>query len=368
MLKYIILLCIFFYSLNWSLHAQDPVKIEKTVGKVDTTQTVTKKKQILPVLLPVTEPAVGYGAIGGILYLIPKKEPDILVALTGLTSNGSWFAGGGYIGFWKDDKVRYRGLTGYGKLTLDYYISNKTLQNILRTDKVNFDQKVFIFLQQLSFRLGDSDFFLGAKYQFSDNKIPHHTDPDFVNIFKEDFDFINSGITAIMEFDNLNNFLSPTKGSKISLSYLQNLEFLGSNRNWGELSFSYFSFLPINSIWTPAIRIESNLSTGKQPFYSKPYVSLRGIPAMRYQSDFTALIETEQLFDIKPRWGMVAFAGIGAAFESYNDLDYEELAWNVGAGIRFLAIRDMGTKVGVDIARGPEDWAFYVNIGYSWLR
>ncbi|MEN8123986.1 MAG: hypothetical protein ABFR32_02575 [Bacteroidota bacterium] len=361
--KFNFIIIILIFNLACSIQAQqDPLNKEKTVGHVtDTSKTLNKKKQILPVIIPVTEPAVGYGAIGGILYMIPKREPDIIVALAGLTSNGSWFTGGGYVGFWNDGNLRYRGLAGYGKLTLDYYAFNGKLP-------ITFDQKIFSLIQQISFRLGNSDYFLGGKYQFSKINIPLHSDPDFESIIPEDIDLINSGITGILEFDNLNNFLSPTKGSKVTISYLQNLELLGSTRDWGSLNFTSYTFLPVNKIWTPGLRIESHLSTGRPPFYSKPYVSLRGVPAMRYQGNFTALAETEQLFNFKPRWGLVAFTGIGAAFESIEELKIDELVWNAGVGVRFLAIRSMGTKVGFDIARGPEDWAFYVNIGYSWLR
>jgi len=33
-----------------------------------------------------------------------------------------------------------------------------------------------------------------------------------------------------------------------------------------------------------------------------------------------------------------------------------------------LLARVFGLKMGMDIARGPEDWAVYVVIGSGWLR
>ena len=362
MIKNIFIISILFSFQIWYVQAQDPIKIEKTIDQVaDSTEITKKKKEILPIVLPVTEPAIGYGAIAGVLYLIPKSEPDFIIAMAGLTNNGSWFTGGGYVGFWNRDNFRYRGLAGVGKLTLDYYAFDGRY-------KITFDQKIITLIQQVNFRLSDSDFFLGVKYQFSKISIPFYVESKNITIIDEDIDLINSGLTGIIEYDNLNNFLSPTRGSKISISYLQNFELLGSNRDWGGFNFSSYTFLPVNEKWIPGFRLESRLSTGRPPFYSKPYVSLRGVPAMRYQGEFTALAETEQLFNFKPRWGLVAFTGIGAAFESIDNLKYDTLVWNAGAGIRFLALRSTGTKVGMDIARGPEDWAFYVNIGYSWLK
>jgi hypothetical protein len=34
-----------------------------------------------------------------------------------------------------------------------------------------------------------------------------------------------------------------------------------------------------------------------------------------------------------------------------------------GFGIRYLLARLFGLYTGLDIARGPEDWAFYIQVG-----
>jgi len=46
----------------------------------------------------------------------------------------------------------------------------------------------------------------------------------------------------------------------------------------------------------------------------------------------------------------------------------EELVWNVSGGFRYLIARVFGLKMGMDIARGLEDWAVYVVIESGWLR
>jgi len=35
-------------------------------------------------------------------------------------------------------------------------------------------------------------------------------------------------------------------------------------------------------------------------------------------------------------------------------------------GIRYLLMKDPGIKIGVDAAKEPEDWAFYIVIGSAW--
>lgn len=110
------------------------------------------------------------------------------------------------------------------------------------------------------------------------------------------------------------------------------------------------------------------LATGNTPFYALPYVSLRGIPALRYQGEWTVLAETEQALDITYRWGVVAFAGIGTAFNTFDKMEAGDIACNAGGGFRYLIARSLGLKMGIDNARGPEDWALYVVFGSSWLK
>lgn len=364
MIKITIQITVFCFIFINNIEAQNNNQIFKDTldNAFDVSYFLTKKRGVLPFIIPITEPAVGYGAVGGALHFIPKKEsnerPDIIVAAGGGTSNKTWLIGGGYIGFWKSDNIRYRGVIGYADVNLEYYgIFNRP---------ISFNLKSFILIQQANFRLGKSNFFLGGKYQFSKITIPLFENVDIIDPI--DFDLRNSGVSLITEFDNLNNFMSPTKGLKVHFSYDQNLEIIGSDRNWGRINFFSYWYIPVNDKWIPAFRLESTMATGATPFYAEPFVSLRGVPALRYQGELTLLVETEQLYNITSRWGILGFTGLGTAFDTVENLESDELVWNVGGGVRYLIARALGLKVGADIARGPEDWAFYITIGTSWLR
>ncbi|RLD78454.1 MAG: hypothetical protein DRJ07_13160 [Bacteroidetes bacterium] len=361
--KLAIIIIIFFSNVCF-VYSQNntSIFIDSTDNALDLSTFLTKQKGVLPVIVPITEPAVGYGAIGGALYFIPKSDPkqrpDIIAAAVGITSNGTWLAGGGYVGFWNKDKIRYRGVAGYGEIALDYYLKD--------SKSLSINLNTFVFLQQANFRIGKSDFFLGVKYQLTKVTIPIFEESELIDSF--DLESVNSGISVITEFDNLNNFLSPTKGTRVHLSYNQNLETLGSTRNWGKLNFFTHIYYPVNKKWIPALRVESSLATGKPPFYAKPFVYLRGVPALRYQGDLIMLAETEQLFNLSPRWGILGFTGIARAFDSIENMNSDEIVWNAGGGFRYLIARALGLKVGADIARGPEEWAFYITIGTAWLK
>jgi len=340
---------------------------------VDISYYLNNLHGFLPVIAPITEPAVGYGATLAGVFFIPKKTedkkfkmPDVVGAAGGITSNKTWFAGVGYVGFWKDDRIRYRGGLGYADIRLKYYGSSGSL---LEDKFAEFRLKSYFLLQQALFRLGNSRFLLGGKYVFMKTTATFFEESDIPGINPQDINFTNSGIGLIAEYENFNNIFSPTKGLRVNLTYNQYLEFLGSDRDFGRLSFFLYYYLPVFlNRWTAGFRLDTQMATGDPPFYMQPFIFLRGVPAMRYQGNYTALVETEQEVMVTKRWSLVAFGGYGGAFKSFEEIANASTAWNTGAGFRYLIARMFGLKMGLDVARGPEQWAVYVVVGSAWTR
>ena len=370
------LVSIFMILIFLNINAQEKQRafIDTLDNALDLSHYLYDLHGFLPVISPITEPAVGYGAAVAGIFFIPKKKikdetptfkmPDIAGFAGGLTENNTWFAGAGYMGFWKNDRIRYRGVFGYGDVHLKYYGTN----DLVSQDKyINFSMESYFFLQQVIFRIKDSHFFIGGKYQLGKTKVNLFDNSDF--IIPRDINLLNSGIGIITEYEKLDNILSPNKGIRLNLSYDQFLEVLGGDLNYGRISTFMYYYLPIISTkWTGGLRFESQLAIGDYPFYMQPFISLRGVPAMRYQGELVALIETEHLFHITKRWSLVGFGGYGETFESLNEMGKGSKAWNAGGGFRYLIARTLGLRMGIDVARGPEQWAFYVVVGTSWLR
>lgn len=94
---------------------------------------------------------------------------------------------------------------------------------------------------------------------------------------------------------------------------------------------------------------------------------LRGIPALRYQDRSTAVVETEVRWNVTPRWALIGFAGAGKAFGQRVDWTEAETVVAKGAGFRYLLARKLSLYGGLDFARGPEDRAFYIQVGGAWF-
>ena len=101
------------------------------------------------------------------------------------------------------------------------------------------------------------------------------------------------------------------------------------------------------------------------PFFAKPYVALPGIAVLRYQAR-AAVVETEVRWNVTRRWGVLGFIGAGKATANACSWSEAETPVAKGAGVRDLIARKLGLYAGVDVARGPEKRAFYIQVGAAW--
>ena len=78
------------------------------------------------------------------------------------------------------------------------------------------------------------------------------------------------------------------------------------------------------------------------------------------------MLELEGRRRIGDRWTASLFAGVGSIRVGKEQVDTEDEIRTIGIGTRYLAYREQDAWVGVDIARGPEDVVFYIQMGSSW--
>lgn len=108
---------------------------------------------------------------------------------------------------------------------------------------------------------------------------------------------------------------------------------------------------------------------GDAPLYALPFINLRGVPAMRYQSDNTMLVETQWDFIVYKRWSLDVFGGTGKAFPSFNQFSSSQWVYNYGVGFRYELARELGMHVGLDFAfSNNNEFAFYIIFGSAWNK
>ena len=367
--------------------------IDPEDGMLDGSRFLSEIPQgFLPVPMVITEPAVGYGLGMGAIFFHESEEqkkqrvsgnsPAILpnnISILGLggTENGSRAAGIGHLGFWHDDRIRYRGFALFPDLNLDFYsLNGRDLR-----DPIELNLKGPAAIQELKFRVGDSRWMLGARQVFrqvelgleEDISLPSPKLEKAVNNFlKEKLgDKINtSGLGVLAEYDARDNPLSPQDGIYLSGNYIWYGDSVGSDFDFASYTLQGLNYWNANEHFNFAVRLQYDgvdvSDSTRLPPYVLPYIDMRGIPAVRYQGKAVAVAEVEATWKASPRWRFNFFGGGGRAAESLDALSDAEVANSYGTGFRYLIARRYGMTMGIDVARGPEDTAWYIQAGSSW--
>jgi len=354
-------------------------------GMFDVSHWLAEKKGFFPVPIIITEPAVGVGVGVALVFLhdpltgrVPDGEtfapqskdaegkliPPSVSAVFGMyTENDTWLAGGVHLGIWKNDNVRYTGAVVAGSINMKFYGLGLT-----KDKGINFNIDPTVLYQDLKFRLNGSGFFAGLSYLLAD------TNSSF------DLSAINPGLTinsnsrdaaAIfsLSYDSRDTIFTPNSGFNSAVEAWVFREAIGGDSEFEKYVAKLIYFTPIAE--TLVLGLRGNLETvdGKAlievPFHQFPFVYLRGIPMMRYQGETVGVAEAELRWNFTPRWSVVGFGGVGR----YNDIHGVAPFQNVyskGAGIRYFVARRFGLHVGFDVAKGPEDTVFYLQVGHPW--
>jgi hypothetical protein len=348
---------------------KDPVD-----GKFDLTAGSVGGSGFLPLAVPFNEPALGVGLVAALAYVHPQKgaageggglsgsPPTATFGGGGGTTNGTWFAAGGHHHVFGDDKARYLGMLGGGSVNLTFYGFGEAPED--RDDGLDFTIDLVGTVQQMKFRIGGSDFFLGLQYVFAATTTTFDLDNVGEELDLGETDL--AGLTALIAYDSRDTVFTPSSGFTIDLNLSWFNEAVGSDFNFERVDTSFRYYLPIKQTWVLGFRADVDGVGDEAPFYALPFVKLRGIPIFRYLGNYVVTIEIEPRFKITPRWSVLAFTGQGRAAQEWDQLSDAEHAYNFGAGFRYLIARKLGLGVGLDIATGPEETVPYLIVGSAW--
>ena len=335
----------------------------------------------MPLPFVITEPAVGAGAGAAALFFHPPKDyaaenhdddaadndfvlPDITAIAAGFTENDSWFLGGGHMAHWRDDTIRYQGVIGIASVNLRYYGAADTGSQYDQGLRFGADA---IFVQQpISFRMGGSNFFLGAEWEYADMETRFDLQTGIPEIDELTLDTRLSGLTAFLLYDGLDNPFTPNTGLKARVAMGRNDKAIGSEWDFDELEAKLFIYRKLGEKLVLGGRVEVDVVDGDVPFFAMPFIDLRGIPNMRYQGETVLTTELEARWAFHPRFSLVGFAGLGRAASSFGDIGSASSRVTRGLGGRYFLARKIGMHVGFDVAEGPEDTHYYLTFGSAW--
>lgn len=344
-------------------------------GWFDLSRFLENPHGFLPVVVPITEPALGYGAVGGAAFLNPREEagaegwarPNITMVGGLWTEDGSegWFAGNSSI--WSGGRLHT--LIGAGRMSLELGLNGIGDDPLLGDDPLDYNLSADAIVGEGRRRLGESDFWLGLRFAYA------RVEVDFDGAWSG-IPGVDPGVEAVtlagpaltLRYDSLDNMFTPTRGwlSDTSASFFD--EFFGASRDFQLFQQIVIHQRPLAERLYAGVRGQFNSSFGDVPFYARPFVTLRGVPALRYQGEQAASVEVELRWQFHARISSVVFGGVGSAWTDAERFEAEQGAYAGGLGLRYLLSRKFGLHAGLDVARGPEEGAIYVQFGSAWVR
>jgi hypothetical protein len=343
-------------------------------GAFDVGAWAATRTGILPIPVPITEPAVGYGAALGLVLihgggLAGTKDaplgvsgkpvpPDVSALVGAATENGTWAVAAAHVGYWGGDRWRYTGAAGRLSPQLDAYDAQG------RAYGFNLDG--WVIFQELKRRVGRSNLFLGARFVWMDTTTRFDAGLAPPDVPKPEFGTRDSGLGAVAEFDSRDNTFTPSRGVQLKASATFYGPYLGGDNDYQRYTADGLFFWDVHPRLVLSTRLRTQATGGAAPFYARPFVRLRGIPAMRYQGETAVSLDGEARWAVTKRWWLVAFAGAGWTDAGSTRALVDQSVHAGGAGFRYLIARKLGILSGLDVAKGPEQWALYVVFGSSW--
>jgi hypothetical protein len=344
-------------------------------GQLDVSGFLEHPYAFLPIPIIVTEPAVGYGGGAAGMFLRPRVEsghegwsrPD-LSAIGGLaTENGTWLAFAGDSSRWLDERLQTLAGAAAGKINLDFYGAGLDLPD--PDEKFRYSLQFTGAIAQADWRLAKSSrWAVGLRYVYADITPELRDQPAAPGLANRTAVTV-SAPTAILEYDSRNNIFTPTRGLYSETSYLLSRGALGASADFERFHQLVLAWLPLPHEITLGGRADYAWSSSSTPFFLRPYIQLRGVPAVRYQGDQAASLELEARWQCWGRWSVVPFAGVGATrLERSLTSENGQSVASGGIGVRYELARKFGLHAGLDLAHSPGTTAIYLQVGNAWFR
>ena len=343
-------------------------------GWLDISEFVDQAYGFVPLVIPITEPAVGFGGVGALAFIDKQQHSETagfgrpnLTVIGGMkTENGTSGVMAGDVRHWLDDRMQTLIGIVHASINLDFQGIGQ--DQALENDPRTYNMETIAGVAQAKYRLGDTRAWLGIGYALANTTIEFDVLPTITSLPNFQRQSRVGGITPSFSYDSRDNIFTPSQGQYLNVSAGLFSRALGSDTDFQRVNLTGIHYLPLNSNLTLGLLGSATFSFGDVPFYLRPFILMRGVAAMKYQGESSAQIEAELRWQFWQRFSLVGFAGAGS---SWNDFEHFEKKQNVatgGFGFRYELARKYGMHMGLDIAYGPDGPAYYIQFGSAWMR
>lgn len=343
-------------------------------GWLDISGFMDQSYGFAPIVVPITEPAVGYGLAGGLAFIDKPQgdtqagfgRPDVTAVGGMFTEKGAWGVMAGDMRHWLDDRLQTLVGLGYASINLDFYGIGD--DRALANEPLAYTLEPLGGVAKIRYRLAHSRWWAGLGYTFATTRVAFDAPPATPGLPPFQRDSQVGGLTPTLSYDSRDNLFTPTRGTFAEATAGLFSEALGGDDEFQRGGLIVVHYLPLHPKLTLGLRGDVNLSFGAVPFYMRPFVYFRGVQAMRYQGEHVAQAEAELRWQFWKRFSLVGFVGGGTAWNDFDRFEQSRSVVAGGTGFRYELARKYGLHMGLDVAFGPDDPILYVQFGSAWLR
>jgi hypothetical protein len=241
-------------------------------GWLDVSGFLDQKYGFMPLVIPITEPAVGYGAAGGLAFIdkpLGKVQagfgrPNVTFVGGMGTENGTWGVMAGDMHHWLDDRLQT--LVGVVKasVNLDFYGIGK--DNVLKDHPRSYNLEPLAGLVRAKYRIGGSKVWAGLAYALATTDVTFDTPgaipglPDIQKVSRA------GGLAPSLTYDSRDNIFTPAKGTFIEMTAGFFAPAFGGDGEFQRHSLTAMYFLPLHEDVMMGVRGDATVSSGDVPF------------------------------------------------------------------------------------------------------
>src|SRR6266850_976978 len=331
----------------------------------------SKRGELILAPIPISSPAVGSGLILAVAYVFKLNQEDKLsppstVGLVGaFTNSGSRAGGFGGRLYFNENKYQTTFVLVNGRVNFDFFGIGRIPGKQPISVPLKMGGTIFFgeFLRNVW-----KDIFIGPRYQRRDlyARLDGLQTPGGFEIPAIDIQSTTSALGFHVQRDKRDSTFYPTKGSLFNATADFFDESLGSKRQYQNYKVAYNVYRQVGEKQVLAYRGMICSANQNVPFYDLCLFGvnsdLRGYTGGEFQNRRMFATQAEYRRELKGRFGMVAFGGVGGVARRWNAFRSDELLPAAGAGLRFVLDKKNHINYRVDFAVGREGHTLSIGI------
>ena len=329
------------------------------------------KIDFVAVPLPMSNPTLGTGMAAGLMVLYPQQgEAPASNTIVGgfYTSSDSWAIGVTQKNYLREDRLRLGATAAYAELNFDFWGigtdagDNDVFVGIKQTGLILKPELLWETLDNLF--IGPQALLLYGETS-ADSTLPGDGGPD--DIVNATGDLANIGLGLAIDYDTRDNPLNASTGWFVEGDVLFYRNSWGSDVDYERYILTANNYLRITKNQVVAWQVSGCAVNGDAPFYQLCMFGasriIRGYPVGRYLDQRMLAGQAEWRWSFRPRWGVVAFGGLGQVGQNFSDFKSDNILVSGGVGLRWMASVENRVNLSVDYALGEKDNYLYIYVG-----